>query len=124
MSSALIFHLQKTFAMSIFDFQVHLCADGSPPNMLPHNCKAHTFLPLSPAFTRAWPPLGIGVFRSCGGPRVTPLKGAPVSLVRQRCSLQGADSVHDVSFQLCLNFFLFCLYLRISLFVPTRCFLG
>lgn len=74
MSSALIFHLQKTFPMSIFDFQVHLCADGSPPNMLPHNCKTHTLLPLNPAFTRARPPLGIRVFRSCKGPPGDPNK--------------------------------------------------
>nr|KAF6336945.1 hypothetical protein mMyoMyo1_012134 [Myotis myotis] len=74
MSSALIFHLQKTFPMSIFDFQVHLCADGRPPNMLPHNCKTHTLLPLNPAFTRARPPLGIRVFRSCKGPPGDPNK--------------------------------------------------
>ena len=67
MSSALIFHLQKTFPMSIFDFQVHLCTDGNPPNMLPHNCKTHTFLPLNQAFMKAWPPLGISLFRSCKG---------------------------------------------------------
>lgn len=74
MSSALIFHLQKTFPMSIFDFQVHLCTDGNPPNMLPHNCKTHTFLSLNQAFTRAWPPLGISLFQSCKGPPGDPNK--------------------------------------------------
>ena len=68
MSSALIFHLQKTFPMSIFDFQVHLCTDGNPPNMLPHNCKAHTFLSLNGAFPGAWPPLGVSLFPGCKGP--------------------------------------------------------
>ena len=29
----------KTFPMSIFDFQVHLCTDWNPPNMLLHKCK-------------------------------------------------------------------------------------
>lgn len=74
MSSALIFHLQKTFPMSIFDFQVHLCTDGNPPSMLAHNCKPHTFLSLNQAFTRAWPPLGISLFRSCKGPPSDPNK--------------------------------------------------
>lgn len=74
MSSVLIFHLQKTFPMSIFDFQVHLCTDGKPPNMLPHSCKTHTFLSLNQAFTRAGPPLGISLFRSCKGPPGDPNK--------------------------------------------------
>lgn len=29
----------KTFPMSIFDFQVHLCTDWNPPNMLLRKCK-------------------------------------------------------------------------------------
>lgn len=82
MSSALIFHLQKTFPVSIFDFQVHLCTGGNPPNMLPHNCKTHTFLSLNQAFTRAWPPLGISLFRVAKVCWVTPIKGASMSVVR------------------------------------------
>lgn len=62
----------KNIPMSIFDFQVHLCTDGNPPNMLPHNCKTHTFLSLNQAFTRAGPPLGISLFRSCRGPLCDP----------------------------------------------------
>lgn len=74
MSSALIFHLQKTFAMSIFDFQVHLCTDGNLPNMLPHDCRTHTFLSLNQAFTSARPPLGLSLLRSCKGPLGDPNK--------------------------------------------------
>lgn len=76
MSSALIFHLQKTFPMSIFDFQVHLCTDGNPPNMLPHNCETHTVLSLNQAFRRAWPPLGVSLFRSYRGPLSDPNKNS------------------------------------------------
>lgn len=77
MSSALIFHLQKTFSMSIFDFQVHLCTDGNPPNRLPHNCKTHTFLSLNQTFTRAWPPMGVSWFSSCKGPLGEPIPCPP-----------------------------------------------
>lgn len=122
MSSALIFHLQKTFPMSIFDFQVHLCADGALPTCCHTIAKTHTFLPLDPAFTRARPPLGISVFQSCKGPPGEPIKGAAESLVRRPYSFQGADFCPWSFFLLCRQKKIFFLFLRISLFVLTRCF--
>lgn len=117
MSSALIFHLQKTFPMSIFDFQVHLCTDGNPPNMLPHNCKTHTFLSLNQAFMKAWPPLGISLFRSCKGALGDPSKKTSMSMVRLSYSFQEDNLVRESFFLLCSNFFF--LYHRISLFVAN-----
>lgn len=119
MSSALIFYLQKTFPMSIFDFQVHLCTDGNPPNMLPHNCKTHTFLSLNQAFTRAWPPLGISLFRSCKGPPGDPNK--------RNFSGHGKVKLFLLGRWFCpwgFSYFApkYFLYLRIFLFVPTLCF--
>lgn len=87
MSSELIFHLQKTFPMSIFDFQVHLCTDGNPPNMLPHNCKPTHFclwIKLSGEWGLPWVWACFAVAKVLW---VTPIKGTSMSLVRSNWSL-------------------------------------
>lgn len=123
MSSALISHLQKTFPMSIFDFQVHLCTDGNPPNRLPHNCKTHTFLSLNQAFMGAWPPLGISLFRSCKGPPGDPNKKSFNVRGKVKLLLWGRRFVYELFSTLsqtffCILEFLFlcpcCTYLIIS----------
>lgn len=122
MSSALIFHLQKTFPMSIFDFQVHLCTGGNPPNMLPHNCKTHTFLSLNQAFTRAWPPLGLSLFRSCKGPPGDPNKSSFNVRAKVKLFLLGGWFCPCSFFYLVPKlFFFFFFHLRISLSMPTLC---
>lgn len=119
MSSALIFHLQKTFPMSIFDFQVHLCTDGNPPNMLPHNCETHTVLSLNQAFRRAWPPLGVSLFRSYRGPLSDPNKNSFNAHGKVNLFLLGRWSGPQTSFSTWFKTVLcFCLFLRIFLFIP------